>query len=354
MTAPAGEVLEQVTGDPPAASRGEIRAFAACRNERLRLPAFLKHYRELGVSRFLIVDNESTDGTTEYLAAQPDVHLFRTASRYSEAGMGIDWVNTLLARFGVDVWCVTVDIDELLLYPGSERAPLADFTKYLDANGADACACMLLDMYPGGRLKDSAYAAGDDIVGAAPCFDPGPYQRVSVERCPGILIRGGMRERIFYPEFRARGVGAKLFDAMLYRGALRTPLIRDIEWVRALRRPTPPCLTKVPLVRWDATSKYLQSTHWISPKSVAPETGVLLHMKFLHDFHARALQEVARSEHYDGASEYRRYARRLDENPQLTLAFDGSTRFKGTAQLVELGLMHDSSEWAAVRDRRQS
>ncbi len=66
--------------DRPVAPLGQIRAFATCRDERLRLPAFLKHYRDLGIDRFFIVDNDSNDGTADYLVDQPDVHLFRTAN----------------------------------------------------------------------------------------------------------------------------------------------------------------------------------------------------------------------------------------------------------------------------------
>ena len=125
MTArsPSCHVLVEMAGPhpPSAATPGEIRVFATCRNEGLRLPAFLKHYRGLGVGRFFIIDNDSTDGTTDYLIGQPDVHLFRTANRYSEADMGTDWLNALLATFGVGRWCVTVDIDELFAYPGGEH-----------------------------------------------------------------------------------------------------------------------------------------------------------------------------------------------------------------------------------------
>jgi len=161
-----------------------------------------------------------------------------------------------------------------------------------------------------------------------------------------------MRERVFYPEFRARGLGAKIWDTILYRVALRTPLLRDQPWLRAWRRPTPPCLTKVPLIRWDEDSKFLQCTHWVTPKIVAPETGLLLHFKFLQDFHARAIEETARAEHYDGAAEYRRYAEKLSENPDLTLMYEGSIRLEGTTQLVQLGLMQDTEAWAAVRASR--
>jgi len=85
---------------------------------------------------------------------------------------------------------------------------------------------------------------------------------------------------------------------------------------------------------------------------VAPETGALLHFKFLNDFHARALEEVARDEHYDGATEYRRYAERLSQHPDMTFMYEGSVRFEGTSQLVRLGLMQDTGAWADARAKR--
>jgi len=330
---------------------GEIRAFSKCRNERLRLPAFLEHYRGLGVDRFFIIDNDSSDGTTEYLAGQPDVHLFRTASRFSEARGGTDWLNALLREFGTGSWCVTVDIDELLVYPGSEHASLRTLTEYLDRSGYQALSCLLLDLYPAGPLSECLYSTGDDLLAAAPYFDAGPYDKSPVDRCPGVLIRGGMRERTFYPEFKARGLGAKIYDALLDRVAHRSPLLRDTPWLRARQRRNPPCLTKIPLVRWDEKSQYL-NVHWVSRKIIAPETGVLLHFKFLHDFHGRVVQEAARGEYYDGASEYHRYVAKLSGNPNMTLMYEGSTRFEGTTQLVRLGLMQETGAWADAKATR--
>ena len=347
-------LIEHATRGYRSASRGEIRAFARCRNEILRLPAFLQHYRGLGVDRFFIADNDSSDGSTEYLAGQPDVQLFRTADRYGEARSGTNWLNALLREFGVGAWCVTVDIDELLVYPGSGDASLRTMTEYLDRHGYEALACLLLDLYPAGPLKECLYKAGDDLLDAAPYFDPGPYEKSVVYLCPGVLIRGGMRERVFFPEFRARGFGARMRDALLDRLAHRVPILRDTSRLRARRRRNPPCLTKIPLVRWDERSQYL-NIHWVSQKIVSPETGVLLHFKFLHDFHDRAVEDVARGEHYDVglASEYQRYVEKLDENPEMTLAYEGSTRLIGTNQLVDLGLMQDTEAWADARTNRR-
>jgi hypothetical protein len=62
-----------------------ILAFATLRNERARLPQFLDHHRALGVDHFLIVDNESDDGTPDFLCGQPDVSLWHAAGSYKQA-----------------------------------------------------------------------------------------------------------------------------------------------------------------------------------------------------------------------------------------------------------------------------
>src|SRR5215475_13469447 len=93
----------------------EIRAFLVIRNEALRLPSTLRHHRSLGVHRFFILDNGSTDGTLEYVLKQPDVHVFSTSERYSQSHYGVVWTNALLDSFGVGHWTLTIDADEQLI-----------------------------------------------------------------------------------------------------------------------------------------------------------------------------------------------------------------------------------------------
>lgn len=297
-----------------------------------------------------MVDHDSSDGTTDYLIGQPDVHVFRTADRYSESRSGTDWLHALLMEFGVGTWCLTVDVDELLVYPGSERAPLCALTEYLDRRGYEALSCLLLDLYPGCPLAECAYEPGGDILAAAPYFDAAPYERSPVDLCPNVLIRGGVRERIFFPGFRSRGVAAKTYAGLCHQLARRLPFLSDAPFVRASRRQYPPCLTKVPLVRWDEGSAYVYSTHFVSRKALAPETGALLHFKFLQDFHSRAIHEAARAEHYDDAFEYRLYAEKLGGNTALTFLHDASMRYEDTTQLVRLGLIRETQPWIEARD----
>ena len=96
--------------------RGDVLVFSTMRNERVRLPYFLKYYRDLGVKHFLIVDNGSDDGARDYLAAQEDVSFWSSKASYKKARFGIDWLNWLQRRYGHDHWTLVVDPDEFLIY----------------------------------------------------------------------------------------------------------------------------------------------------------------------------------------------------------------------------------------------
>jgi hypothetical protein len=330
----------------------EIRLFSKCRNEVLRLPAFLRHYRKLGVNRFFLVDNASTDGTLEYLLKQPDVHVFRTTGRFREARGGTLWLNALLSDFGVGSWCVTVDIDELLYYPGDEAASLTTLTRYFDTKGYQALYCLLLDMYPEGPLGQIEYTPDQPLESVAPLFESTPYRRLPTKNCPGYKVVGGMRERVFYPEVRERRLSRRFHEGLYSKILPHLRIVRGLNWVQSKAPKQPPCLTKVPLVRWDIETRYLHVNHFVTPRVVAAETGVLLHFKFLQDFHGRAEQEAKRGEYFDGASEYQRYAKAIRRNPMLSLKHDQcSVRFEGTSQLVTLGLMEDSLEWKRTREQ---
>ncbi len=95
----------------------DILAATVLRNEIDRLPYFLEHHRALGVGHFLIVDNASTDGSAAYLRDQPDVSVWQTGHGYKQSRFGMDWLTWLLSRHGHGHWCLTLDADELFIYP---------------------------------------------------------------------------------------------------------------------------------------------------------------------------------------------------------------------------------------------
>jgi len=92
----------------------------------------LQYYRALKVSHFLFVDNGSDDGTAEFLQSQPDVSLWRTDESYRLSRFGMDWLGWLQMRFGHGHWCLTVDADELLIYPQHDTRDLSALTQWLE------------------------------------------------------------------------------------------------------------------------------------------------------------------------------------------------------------------------------
>ena len=156
------EDLKRIDNRPISDNRDEIRAFMVVWNESLRLDSTLRHYRQLGVNRFFIVDSGSTDGTLDYLAAASDVHAF---SNSGDAGMAS--INALLDAFGAGHWTLTVDADEMFIYPHYEQLELPLFCRYLDYVGSQAVPCVSLDMYAASPVGDAVHRPGAPLLTTA-------------------------------------------------------------------------------------------------------------------------------------------------------------------------------------------
>jgi len=100
------------------------------------LPYFLTYYAERGVSRFFIVDHASRDNTLGLFKDREDVGVFQAAGSYRQAGDGILWIRCLLDFFGQNRWCLVVDADERLIYPGWKLISLSYLCQYFDSEGA--------------------------------------------------------------------------------------------------------------------------------------------------------------------------------------------------------------------------
>jgi glycosyl transferase family 2 len=240
------------------------------------------------------------------------VHVFSTSSSYAESNYGVAWTNELLNAFGAGHWTLTIDADEQFVFPHYERITLPQFCGFLDSIGAEAVPCLLLDMYPGVPIRQTSHDPGRPLLETCNYFDRAPYQMRRTNVCPYFEIWGGVRERMF---------------------------------VQNRVQFHPPTISKVPLVRWKYGMQFLSSTHYLSEVKLAPILAVLLHFKFLGDFHQRAQAEVARGEHYENAREYRVYLQMCRENEDATLLCDRSSKFNDSAQLVGLGLMKSSKHY---------
>lgn len=82
------------------------------RNAAPYMRSFLRYYRKMGVTRFIVVDDQSDDGTTEILSSAPDVDLFSSNVRYAQADRGRAWRDALFNLYGRGRWYLSVDADE--------------------------------------------------------------------------------------------------------------------------------------------------------------------------------------------------------------------------------------------------
>jgi len=299
-------------------SKGTL-VFSTMRNEALRIEFWLKHYRALGVAHFLVVDNASDDGTAEILAAQPDVSLWTTAESYKASRFGVDWLTCLQFKYGHGRWCLTVDADELLVYPESASRPLPDLVDHLDATGCDAFGAIMLDMYPKGPVNQARYAAGTDPTCVLKWFDADNYRAKRHAVYGNLWIQGGVRDRMFFGSLPERA----------------------------------PTLNKTPLVKWYRGYAYVTSTHQILPRRLNNvfETGqgdrvsgVLLHTKFLPNIGEKSSEELTRAQHFENSDLYGPYYSALIEGPDLWT--ETSTEYVGPDQLEALGLM-TRGNWAS-------
>jgi hypothetical protein len=134
---------------------GDIALIAVVRNEALRLPLFFEHYRKLGVTHFLMVDNASDDSTPDLLLAAPLADVFHTEASYNEACSGIYWFNGLARAYCLGHWTLMADADELFVYDGMESHDLSHLTAWLDRNRQDRVFALMIDVYPPGVIGET-------------------------------------------------------------------------------------------------------------------------------------------------------------------------------------------------------
>lgn len=271
------------------------------RNDAKLVPAFLSHYRQLGVTRFICVDDASTDGTREFLLQQDDVDLWVSPVRYKDARRGRAWREILLGLYGGPRWYVNVDSDEFLVYDGFETRTLWPVIHCLERAGALRLPAPMLDMYP----ADLSMADINLLKSSAPWeiadhLDSTGYTLSTTKRA--ISIKGGARKREF--------------DA-------------DLE------------LIKYPLIYWDEDCRFGPSIHQPLPyqRNFASLMGALLHFKFFSNYENEIKEAARDGQYFDNAAAYSKMTDVIAEKGALQLQSDDSVKFTGSQQLLDLGFI---------------
>lgn len=151
----------------------EVLLICVLRNGAGYLPAFLEHYRALGVMHFAFLDTGSEDATEEILAGEEGVILDRCPLPPRQY---LDLMrNWAAARHGRDRWCLNVEVDELLDFEGSATLGLSGLIAHLEGVGANALLAQRIELFPKAPRPgpvDLRQALAEDLY-----FDLGPLER---------------------------------------------------------------------------------------------------------------------------------------------------------------------------------
>lgn len=280
-----------------------VIVLSVVRNEMYFLPAFLKHYRALGVESFVFLDDQSVDGTREFLSNQPGVAVVESKHGYGEkvvmpfrrrgkpvtGRMLHAWRNILGRKFGVGRWTMQVDADEFLRLPPGRTLP--NIAKRLDERGERMAWGVLLDAYPESitDLKSTDYSGP---------FDPDLSWYFDAIR--HFKLRGNRSPKRVYAGSRARLLSTFHLhpkETALHRVLKTLSGARIIRGFNVMYKPT--------LVKWVASDDWLyRNSHAVRISAAKDILFPILHYKFTGSMYARIAAALKEKAHHSGSKEY--------------------------------------------------
>lgn len=282
--------------------RADFMVVSVMRNEMHILSHFLAHYRELGVECFVIVDNCSDDGTREHLFAQPDVVLYSADTEYKHSHYGVAWQQAVMGNHCLGKWVLLADADEFLVCDARRWMSLAELIAAATAEGATSVLIEMVDFYPWGDLAEADFGARDPFT-AAPWHDQEPL-------------------------LRWRLGSGRFSNGPSYVSSLRHRLIEAA--------PHDFVAQKYALLRYQPWTRLSEGLHYSSDANVYSCGAFFAHFKYHAGFKDKVHEEIRRGQHFDGASEYRRYAAMLAEahgyfgSEEVSVRFECAARAEGS------------------------
>jgi hypothetical protein len=267
------------------------------RDERLLLPAFLKHYQKMGVSHFVFIDNGSVDTSVEYLLGLKSLpmQIWHTSDSYAENNYGIDWVNRLLAAQFRLRWCVVVDIDEFIVLDGES---LVDLRSRMISLRNNVSQFVLIDFYPYSLPFSKKQSAEDFNPFEHSHYydsfeDSGNYFK-EISEDGSFVLKGGVRRRVYGNENSIDQSFCLNKKSFFFYDFFETHRLSEgMHWLWPLD------FIDWTYNNWDAHSRFI---------SYSGEINLIAHFKFAKpDLYAFFEKRVERNQDWGNSQEYRNY-----------------------------------------------
>ena len=270
------------------------------KNDLKRIKLFLQHYRCIGIKYFVILDNDSSDGTLEWLLHE-NIDVLSVKEEYSSKKRK-GWIMKIMDHYGWNRWYLLADSDELFTYLGMDKMPVQQLIEELQEKDIKRALCFMLDMY----AKENYISDGEDekvidIEKEYCYFDSDSYYMDC--RFWGYGIFGGPRTIYF-----SIGEGIEL-------------------------------LTKYPLVYVKTGDIY--GYHEVFPYYEDFNTvliGALRHYKFLRGDYSKICDIVKRGNYANGSMLYKKYLDSISGNKTISFFYDGSEKFESSSDLSKINL----------------
>ena len=162
------------------------------KNDLQRIQKSYEYHKQLGIKNFVFIDNNSDDGTYEWLLEQ-DVCVIWTEAQFCSSAKSA-WLLMIMLLFGFDRWYLILDSDELLTYPGCESHGIDELVHYLEENHAYRLLSFMLDMYANKKLSEIDQITEWDYNDYC-YFDRDSYKKMNNLHFQKII--GGPRKRVF-------------------------------------------------------------------------------------------------------------------------------------------------------------
>lgn len=138
------------------------------KNNLIYLKELLPYYRNLGVSHFVFIDNDSNDQSYNFLLKQEDVTLFKAPYKFNGLRK-VGWKLQALATIGLNHWYLWLDSDEFIVYKHMEEKNLCEYIEELDKRKVINVGGFMLDMYPDDEIMNGKN--NDDFITNYKYFD---------------------------------------------------------------------------------------------------------------------------------------------------------------------------------------
>ena len=318
----------------------QATAFAVVRNEMYYIRSFLDHHRRLGVDQFIILDDQSTDGTRELLLSQHDCLVLESPFGFGEqvpvpwAGpgqqerAGILFKSLIPQRFLAGRYALYLDADEYLVLPPGISS-VGELFEVLARSDVAAVTANLVDFFPATVTEMDLprdLPTSGEMLDAHGYFDALPMLGWQ----PGHARPQRVNETTTARLFRKHGI-KEVPEAM-------ASAPRWLNRLLPFRYPAP-SVSKTPVVRWDPGVAY-ENSHWANVPPTRKALLGLAHLKFTYDLSRRVSYALESKAYVRGSRKYGWYGELLDRMRRGDPGFCGpdSRRYSGPADFAAAGL----------------